>query len=294
MMFGVGGMAKSPQQRQTYAPYRRTYSSENNWDSASGTTRQKTSAAEQKLKKLQYSFTLISSQIVTSKTSVVARRVASRAKRQTVLLRRKRATGNYDEAEVQAAIAHSAAIERVAKKRVKHLMEEERVKRSEQPCEAELEEKTEEVAEADAEKELEENTEEISQELSQEMEKLMREYEKLMRQSMEQEGGFAEELEEEVTGGKVDMDPADLKALKQKHRNKEMMEIAKANAKYLRAMFQKYESERQQLSSGSGVSLNLGGVEVSTGSVDTRSAVAVVEEGAAAAAAEGGSVDVSV
>ena len=220
--------------------------------------------------------------------------MASRAKRQTVLLRRKRATGNYDEAEVQAAIAHSAAIERVAKKRVKHLMEEERVKRSEQPCEAELEEKTEEVAEADAEKELEESTEEISQELSQEMEKLMREYEKLMRQSMEQEGGFAEELEEEVTGGKVDMDPADLKALKQKHRNKEMMEIAKANAKYLRAMFQKYESERQQLPSGSGVSLNLGGVEVSTGSVDTRSAVAVVEEGAAAAAAEGGSVDVSV
>ncbi len=276
-------------------PYRRTYSSESNWDSASGTTRQKPTAAEQKLKKLQYSFTLISSQIVTSKTSVIARRVASRARRQTVLLRRKRATGNYDEVEIQAAITHSAAIERVAKKRVKHLQEEERIKRSEHPCEAELEEEMKESAEIDTEKELAEENEEISRELSREMEKLMREYEEMMRQSMAEYGGILEELEEETSGGvKVDMDPADLKALKQKHRNKELQEIAKADAKYLRTMFQKYQSERQMLSSGSGVIVSIGGTEMSAGVVDMRSAADVVESGAAAAAAEGGAVDVSV
>lgn len=281
MSTGIGGLIRDP--------YRHTYEA-GNWDSASGTTRtrQKTSAAEQKLKKLQYDFKLISSQIVTSKTSTVARQVASRARRQTVLLRRKRATGNYDETEIQAAITHSAAIERVAKKRVKHLVEEERAKRSEQPCEAEMEEKTEEAAD----KEFAEDTEEIAEELSQEMEELMREYEELMRQSMV-EGTALEELEEEMAGGGgVDMDPEDLKALKQKHRSKELMEIAKADAKYLRAMFQKFESERQQVSSGGGVIVSLGGTEMTAGQVDTRSAAAVVEAGAAAA--EGGSVDVSV
>lgn len=290
MDLGIGGLY----QGQTY---RRTYSTENNWDSYSGTTRtvQKAAAAQQKMKKLQYSFKTISAQIMTSKTSTVARQVAGRAKRQTVLLRRKRATGQYNETEIQAAIVHSAAIERVAKKRVKHLQEEERLKRSEQPCEAELEEKMEEGAEVDTERELEEDTEEITQELSREMEELMREYEELMRQSMAAGDGLFEELEEEIAGGgKVDMDPEDLEALKMKHRNKELMEIAKADAKYLRAMFQKYESDRQQAASSS-VSLNIGGVEISTGAVDARSAAAVVESGAAEAAAEGGSsVDVSV
>lgn len=292
MGFGMGGICREPGRQ----PYRRTYSSESNWDSASGTTRTrtKTSAAEQKLKKLQYDFKLISSQIVRSKTSYVARQVAGRAKRQTVLLRRKRASGNYDEVEIQAAITHSMAIERVAKKRVKHLQEEERAQRSEHPCEAELEEKTKEEAAVDAEKEFEEDAEEISRELSQEMEALMREYEEMMRQSMAESGGQLEELEEEMTGGGgVDMDPADIKALKLKHRSKELQEIAKADAKYLRTMFQKYESERQQLSSG-GVSLSIGGMEVSAGTVDTRSAAAVVEAGEAGAAVEGGSVDVSV
>ena len=118
MDLGIGGLY----QGQTY---RRTYSAENNWDSYSGTTRtvQKAAAAQQKMKKLQYSFKTISAQIMTSKTSTVARQVAGRAKRQTVLLRRKRATGQYNETEIQAAIVHSAAIERVAKKRVKHLQE---------------------------------------------------------------------------------------------------------------------------------------------------------------------------
>ena len=71
MDLGIGGLY----QGQTY---RRTYSAENNWDSYSGTTRtvQKAAAAQQKMKKLQYSFKTISAQIMTSKTSTVARQVA--------------------------------------------------------------------------------------------------------------------------------------------------------------------------------------------------------------------------
>ncbi|MBQ6128708.1 MAG: hypothetical protein IJI51_03520, partial [Lachnospiraceae bacterium] len=48
---------------------------------------------------------------------------------------------------------------------------------------------------------------------------------------------FMNELAENVT----DMDPEDIRSMTIKHRNKEMKEITKADADYLKAMFDHYE-----------------------------------------------------
>lgn len=106
---------------------------------ASRAKNQKTKA---KVKKLRYSFKAISSQIMKSKTSVTARQVAGKAKREVVRLRQKKLSAQYDPEEVQIALTHALKIERVAKKKVKHLLEEEMVKVTGGPCAGELEEKT--------------------------------------------------------------------------------------------------------------------------------------------------------
>lgn len=259
-------------------PNRRTYTFYNADGSAAGTfsVTKSSSSAQKKLKKLQYNFKLISSQILRAKTSGTAARAVSSAKRKTAELRRKLKSGEYDDTELAAAIIHAEAMERIAKKRVKHLQEEERAERTEQPCEAELAEELDEACADD----LSECAEEISEELSEEMEQMMQEYEELMRTMMEEEG-VQGDLSESLFCGEADMDPADLKALKQKHRSKELQEIAKADAKYLKAIFQKYAADQQQAVSG--VSLSLGGMEMPA-----------AEPSAPPAPAEGGAVDVSV
>ena len=47
-----------------------------------------------------------------------------------------------------------------------------------------------------------------------------------------------DELLDSPVSGKGDMDPADIKAMKIKHRNKEMKDIVKADAEYLKAVFE--------------------------------------------------------
>ena len=66
------------------------------------------------------------------------------------------------------------------------------------------------------------------------------------------------------------MDEADLELLKKKHRSDELREIAEADMKYLKAVFDKLAKEKQEASSGisrdsgasqsPGVSLELGGM----------------------------------
>ena len=59
---------------------------------------------------------------------------------------------------------------------------------------------------------------------------------------------------------KKDIDPADLKMMKIKHRNKEMKEIVKADAEYLKAVFGRLEKMKDNpvIPSGGGVSLSAG------------------------------------
>ena len=80
-------------------------------------------------KKLKYSFKKISSKIINCKTSTSAREVVAQAKREIQKLRSARRTGKYDEEELAAALDHAKAMERIARKKVRHLEEEEIAKR---------------------------------------------------------------------------------------------------------------------------------------------------------------------
>ena len=242
-----------------------------------------------KMKKLKYKFKDISSKIVRSKTSTSAKQVVNLAKREVLRLKRDKMSGKYDEDEMDAAITHAKAMERVAKKKVKHLEEEEMAKASGGVCEDRLEEKEQlEDKEAIAspeelEEEIPEEAYDVSDVTSQDMEydsRMLDMYSDLSEslddmdamfanmenlatemlddfaeemQSMLEELGFGEETES-VKAAQGDMDPADLKMMKIKHRNKEMKDIVKADAEYLKAVFDKLDREKSQATGSAGIS----------------------------------------
>ncbi len=335
----------------------------------------------QKLKKLRYSYKSISSQLLRSKTSIDAAKVARKARRELVMLKGKRLheNGKYDSYELEAAIAHAQAMVRVARKKVKHLQEEEMVKIKGGPCAGELEERKEQENELTDEERayLEQlasggtgngigegsgagGTENgyssvVSQEdVLQAKQEWTQAYEEAMRQSdiqeemrmmelqraRERSDSMADamsdltdemsesmqelleelglsELAENTTRVEVEMDPADYKMMKLKHRLEEMRAIVEADAKYLKAMFNKLEKSKEASAqaaspSGSGdnaapaggsssgmvIAANSGGAALAAAPVQAQAidvvsapdAVATV----AAAPVEGGCVDVSV
>ncbi|MCM1161240.1 MAG: hypothetical protein NC412_08455 [Roseburia sp.] len=222
-----------------------------------------------KTKRLQYKFKKISTQLMAAKTSGGARLVMAKAYSEAANLRRKFRCGEYDDSEVSSALIHAEQMIRIAKKRVKHLEEEESAKKTDGICQAELEGEAENDSPANME--IQDDFELDSKELR----ALMKEMERALEE-LEGENGL-EELTETMW---EDMDLADLELLKKKHRSKELREIMEADMKYLKALFSKLEKEKQTASSG--VSLELAGEEVP---------VPVME---APVVAEGGSVDESV
>lgn len=230
-------------------------------------------SSSKKKKKLNYNYREISGELMRARTSTNARMVRTRAFSKVATLHRKLRSGEYNEREVEKAIIHAEQIARVARKKVKHLQEEERLKKG-GPCEAEMEEEKEEFSLEDLG--LEE-LEDVDLD-SEEMRKLMEELEETLEE--------LEELEdmdglEELTGtAQEDMDPEDLKLLKKKHRAKELKEIVEADMKYLRALFNELEKERRE--GISSVSLEIAGMEVPVQAVEVPVAV------------EGGSIDVMV
>ena len=335
----------------------------------------------QKLKKLRYNYKSISSQLLRSKTSLDAAQVARKARRQLVMLKGKRLheSAKYDSYELEAAITHAQAMVRVARKKVKHLQEEELMKVKGGPCAGELEERKEEENQlTDEERDYLENfasggngsgTENgagigyeagygsgneiggavISQEdVLAARQEWAQAYEEVMSQSDIQEemrmmelqraressGSMAdamseltdemsdsmqqllEELAESTATMNVEMDPEDYKMMKLKHRLEEMRAIAEADAKYLKAMFNKYEKAKEasaqaasSANSGNnsvGAGSGSGGMVVAAntgGSVLTQAAatpqpqaidVVSTPDAVAAVAVEGCSVDVSV
>ena len=148
-------------------------------------------------KKLQYSYKKISSQIVRSKTSVSARKAASAARREVQRLKRLRNSGEYDEEELQISIEHAKSMERIAKKKVAHLQQEEMIERGQNGAMAALEEKEEERNE---EEKLEE--EPLEEEIPEEQEYSEQDYAdemQVMMADMQDEMAFRmEELSEEM------------------------------------------------------------------------------------------------
>lgn len=244
-------------------------------------------SSPKKKKRLPYNFKAISSQILLSKTSGSAGKAVTKARGTIAMLLRKVRSGEYDDQDLELAIKHARKMERIAKKRVKHLKQEEEIEQKGSSDELE-DNLTEELEEQADDEELLELSEE-------ELQELLDEYEELMRESMEEiaRETSLEELSDEFAGAVYDMSPEDLEQLKTKHRSDEMREIMDADMKYLRAVFNRLEKEKQALSNGSassgssqvpaaGVSLELSGLDMP---VDTLEMPVM---------AEGGSVDITV
>ena len=201
------------------------------------------------LKKLKYSFKNISGKLIRSKTSVAARQVAGEAKREVLRLKQQKQSGKYDNEEIEAAINHAKAMERVAKKKVRHLEEEELAKAC-GACLDRLEEYQKDLEDEWEEQDVlepENNVtafkagieEPASENLTGEM---MDELTESMTDMLSEMG--LDELLDIFSSVKQDMDPTDLKLMKIKHRTKELKEIAKADAEYLKAIFEHLEKQK--------------------------------------------------
>ncbi|MBD5548573.1 MAG: hypothetical protein HDQ97_14480 [Lachnospiraceae bacterium] len=218
---------------------------------------------QKKLKRLQYNFKEISTMIMRTKTSSNARQVMSKAFIKVMSLRSKLRTGQYDDKEVQSAILHAEQLTRVARKRMKHLREEESAKKHGGVCEGDLEDETLEI-----DLEEEENLKDIGEQgiSEEELKEIMCELEEKLQElerAMEDANGLSSLSDELMPVEERNLDPEDLELLKKKHRAEELRDIMEADMKYLKAMFEKLAKEKQEASSHSnGVSLELGGMEI--------------------------------
>lgn len=242
-------------------------------------------STKKKAKRLQYNFKMISSQIMMSKNSVSAGRAAAKARGKVAELLRKRKSSDYDDKELEAAIIHAKKMERIARKRMKHLKQEENAKQRNFST-AGKEENTDCDKTMKAGKDYEVTDEkfmELLQEVHVKMEEIMRKSMKDFMESMNEliDGAGLDRLTDELVGIRIqDMDSYDLEQLKKKHRSDELREIIEADMRYLKALFGKLAREKQE--SAGGVSLELSGMEMP------------VEMPAAPAITEGGSIDFSV
>lgn len=250
--------------------------------------RQQTKNTTLALKKLKYQFKSISSKILRSKTSQAAKQAAGQARREIMRLKRQKQNSDSDSEEIDAAIAHAQAMERVAKKKAKHLEEEEMVKAAGGICQGDRisEEETKDVPDAEAENarnaeemSAEDSADEVSgdfsayeyagdsydisdyvdlgmdefyaqagdfmSEMSDFTSEMMQEMSDSLRDLMEEMG--LDGLSDNAVSVNREMDPADLKMMKIKHRNKEMKDIVKADAEYLKAVFNHLEKMKDNV-----------------------------------------------
>lgn len=254
-----------------------------------------------KLKRLQYNFKQISAMIMSTKTSNAASQVVSKAKRKVATLERQKYSGQYDPEALDNAIKHAKRIERVAKKKMKHLRQEEAAENNDTVCVSELdeilenEEETLEIVpeETSSEEEMLENSEEELRRLMQELADAMREAEEEMSEEFS--------LNDLLEIPDRNMSPEDLERLKKKHRFEEMREIMEADMKYLKAMFEKLAREQQANAAKSSSSNS--GSQGSSMSVSSASSAGTALETAGAdmpvqtadvpaVAVEGGQIDV--
>lgn len=226
------------------------------------TSRPSTSkSSSQKKKPLQYNFKQISSQIMQSKTPANARKVMTKARAKVVELLRKQSGGIFDDRELRAAIVHAKKMERIAKKRMKHLQQEEEAKQNNEKSDK-MEDPELEMEDVLSNDELEE--EKVKDE---ELLKIMQELQALMEESLDDlmdETKFGDLVDEVMGIAEEEMEPEDLERLKKKHRSDELREITEADMKYLKALFDKLEKDKQEASSNisNGVSLELSGAEI--------------------------------
>lgn len=239
-----------------------------------------------KKKRLFYNFKKISTQIMASKTSTNAGKALTKARTTYIMLLIQQRSSEYDEGELKSALEHAEEIVRVAKKRKKHMEQEERITQVSESAFTEELEESEESSYLDSMKDGEYDGE-LSAE---EMQELAREIEEMTRESMEE--SLMELADDLLSATYRDMSDEEIEELKRRHRAEELRDIMEADMKYLKALFERLQKEKQQSASirsnpvsesASPVSLELAGVEVP-----------VQAEAAPVEAAEGAAVDVSV
>lgn len=195
-----------------------------------------------KTKKLTYHFKQVSNQILKCKTSVSAKQVATTARSYVVLLRKKLYSGDYDTSEVRRALIHAEKMARIAKKKMKHLREEEMCKKGGM-CEGDMEDQEKDPLDLDelCEPDLLNMSADKMKELMQEIEAELQELERELS-----EGSLGQLSEELMPISAREMDPEDLELLRKKHRSEEMREIMEADMKYLKALFDKLAREKEE------------------------------------------------
>lgn len=234
-----------------------------------------TKASQKKKKRLQYNFKEISSMLLTAKTSGSADQALIKARVNVAMLQRKLRNGDYDEKELQNALTHAKKLEQIARKRKKHLKEEEKAAQQ-GSCQTDAEQ----YEDSDTGKTAEEQNPEVSQEA---LEDLMRQFRQFTEETLDEladAAGLDELADAFMEVSQTDMDEEDLQRLKRKHRAEELQEITEADMKYLKNLFNKLEREKRQ--AGSAVSLELSGTEIPAQITETP------------VLTEGGSVDLSV
>ena len=150
-------------------------------------------SSSKKKKRLQYNFKQLSKQILQTKTSVNAKQVVTRARAQVVSLRRKLNSDDYDYSEVRHALIHAEKIARIAKKRMKHLQEEENIAKKGGICEGDQVDNSEDFDELLEGEDAQEISEEKMQEIMEYLEEQLRELEEAIA-----DGTGLDELAEEL------------------------------------------------------------------------------------------------
>ena len=200
-------------------------------------------ASPGKLKKrLPYSFKQLSREIREVKTSVSARPLVTRIQAKLSWLYKKLRSGEYGDSEITAAILHAAAMEKIAKRKVRHLEEEEAAENGNTALNAPGEEE-EIYGKDELEKSLEENKDISDEKMRQMMEEIKELEEELAEDMMS-------ELQDMISSSRKKMSEEEIKELKRDHRNKEDRQLTIADLKYLKALFDRLEQEKRQISSG--------------------------------------------
>ena len=217
-----------------------------------------------KKRRSDYSFKQVSAQVLSAKTSDKASQVRTSIGMKLNLLYKRRKGGEYDEEEITRAILHAEQLLRACKKKEKHLkMEEAAEKHMKGSTVEDREDPLEEAAADEKEQTLE------AEEFQALMEKLELDMEE-MYEKAEEAVEFDEELEELSKAMSGDMEPQDLKQMKLKHRSEEQRDILQADLKYLKALFDRLQAEKEsngkgsssRTYSGSGVIMTFDGMDV--------------------------------
>lgn len=199
----------------------------------------KNSSGKQK-KRLPYSFKQMSKLIMQAKTSDTARPVVTKLRTKLSWLYKKLKSGEYGESEVFAAIIHAASMERIAKRKVRHLEEEERAEQESGSVDAAGEEEG-----IFGREELEASIAENDTLSEKQMKAMMEEIEKLEKELAEDS---LSEMQDMAVCASGDMTEEEIEEMKRRHRSSEERQITRADLKYLKALFDRLEQEKRTAS----------------------------------------------